>query len=294
MSDIKISVVLTLYNKSAYISRTLRSILAQDFESFEVVIVDDCSTDNSLDKVLKFQDERIRIISHKVNKGQAAALNTGVSLSRGNLISFIDADDVWLTNYLSTVWSYYTESNKQSLIYANLLNVPPITLDGKNIYNHLLRSCSLASQSCISAPGDILQSVGGFSGIFEVDAEICIKLSKYYEVVCISEPLVISVVASDSLTANLLRVAEGNYELVKYFQSEIIDVCGIEIYAQHLFRIAKLYADGNDIKSAFQTIFKASKLLFIERQYVGAVLYQYFFIKILFKKCTLKLLKLVP
>ncbi len=71
-----ISVVIPLYNKEHYIARTMRSILAQTYKEFEVIIVDDGSTDNSLDEVKKFDDKRIRIV-HQNNAGVSAARNRG-------------------------------------------------------------------------------------------------------------------------------------------------------------------------------------------------------------------------
>lgn len=92
-----ISVIIPLYNKEASIKQTLMSILSQSYQEFEVVIVDDGSTDNSVAIVEEFQDMRVRLI-RQPNGGPSKARNVGVSNARGEWILFIDADDEILPN----------------------------------------------------------------------------------------------------------------------------------------------------------------------------------------------------
>ena len=88
----KISVVIPLYNKGFIISETLESLLAQTFTDFEIVIVNDGSTDNSFEIVSQFTDSRINLFQQE-NKGAAAARNLGIEKATGELIAFLDADD---------------------------------------------------------------------------------------------------------------------------------------------------------------------------------------------------------
>lgn len=92
MNKPKISVVIPLYNKEKSIARTIESILNQTLHDFELVIVDDGSTDNSVDIVRSFSDERIVLIQQK-NAGPGAARNTGVRNAKADWIVFLDADD---------------------------------------------------------------------------------------------------------------------------------------------------------------------------------------------------------
>jgi glycosyltransferase involved in cell wall biosynthesis len=96
---VKISVVIPLYNKERYILRTLDSVLAQTFQDFEVVVVDDGSTDNGPRMVESLGDLRIRLI-RQANAGAAEARNTGIRAARGEWIAFLDADDIWLPDHL--------------------------------------------------------------------------------------------------------------------------------------------------------------------------------------------------
>jgi glycosyltransferase involved in cell wall biosynthesis len=103
MSDIPaVSVIIPLYNKGAYITRALNSVLFQTFHDFEVIVVDDGSTDNGAEIVREFRDLRIRLIQQE-NRGVSAARNRGVSEARAELIASLDADDEWMPKHLETI-----------------------------------------------------------------------------------------------------------------------------------------------------------------------------------------------
>lgn len=96
-----ISVVIPLYNKAAQIERTLKSVLAQTYGDYEVVVVDDGSTDGSADVVRRIADLRIRVVS-QANAGVAAARNRGIAEARGEFVALLDGDDEWMPEYLET------------------------------------------------------------------------------------------------------------------------------------------------------------------------------------------------
>jgi len=97
-----VSVIIPLYNKEAFIEQAVRSVLHQDFEDFELIIVNDGSTDGSLGIIENIQDERIRIIDQQ-NSGVSVARNVGIQEARFEWISFLDADDWWSENFLSSM-----------------------------------------------------------------------------------------------------------------------------------------------------------------------------------------------
>jgi len=99
---IKFSVVIPLYNKENYISKTLNSVLSQSYEHYEVIIVDDGSTDKSLEKIKKFKDDRLKIFKQE-NQGASAARNKGIELAKHHWIAFLDADDIWYSNHLEAL-----------------------------------------------------------------------------------------------------------------------------------------------------------------------------------------------
>ncbi|MDD0810220.1 glycosyltransferase family 2 protein [Curvibacter sp. RS43] len=95
-----ITVVIPLYNKVAYIERAVRSVIAQSFEDWELIVVDDLSTDGSKEVVLSIKDPRIRLISLSENGGVSNARNVGVLNASYEWVAFLDADDEFLLNWL--------------------------------------------------------------------------------------------------------------------------------------------------------------------------------------------------
>lgn len=102
MSDIKFSVVIPLYNKELSIRNTILSVLNQSYQNFEIVIINDGSTDNSVEAVKTIKDERIRLI-HQNNQGVSSARNKGIQEAKYDWIAFLDGDDLWEKNHLEEI-----------------------------------------------------------------------------------------------------------------------------------------------------------------------------------------------
>jgi len=96
---VRVSVIVPLYNKAPYVRRALDSVAAQTFGDFELIVVDDGSTDEGASVVESFGDGRVRLIRQE-NTGPGAARNRGINEARGEVLAFLDADDEWLPTYL--------------------------------------------------------------------------------------------------------------------------------------------------------------------------------------------------
>lgn len=116
------SVVIPVYNVAPYISTCLNSVLAQSFSSFEIVCVNDGSTDNSVAIIQSYNDPRIRII-HQQNKGLAAARNTGINHSQGLYIALLDSDDFWLPEKLAKHFQHFKADPLLDVSYSASLFV---------------------------------------------------------------------------------------------------------------------------------------------------------------------------
>jgi glycosyltransferase involved in cell wall biosynthesis len=103
-----ISIVIPLYNKDFIIKATLKSVLAQTFSDYEVIVIDDGSTDNSLKIVTEYIDKRITVYQQE-NKGSSSARNLGIEKANGELIAFLDADDYWYPNHLEEIFKLYQD-----------------------------------------------------------------------------------------------------------------------------------------------------------------------------------------
>lgn len=115
-----ISVVIPLYNKEASIKQSLMSVLSQSYQDFEVVIVDDGSTDGSVAKVEEIQDSRIRLIRQE-NGGPSKARNIGVKNAKGEWILFIDADDEMLPDAISNFAKYIEKIPNADMFLAEVV-----------------------------------------------------------------------------------------------------------------------------------------------------------------------------
>ena len=122
-----ISVVIPLYNKEKQIKRTLQSVLTQTFQDFEIVIVNDGSTDNSTIEVEKIKDSRIRLI-HQENAGVSAARNKGIEEAKYELIALLDADDEWKNKYLEVQYDLYKKYPKCDIFACNYEFVFPFII----------------------------------------------------------------------------------------------------------------------------------------------------------------------
>ena len=91
----RITVIIPTYNRAHMVGRAIRSVLAQTFRDFELIVVDDGSTDRTDEMLRALHDPRIRHLRHEVNRGAQAARNTGLDAVRGEYISFLDSDDEW-------------------------------------------------------------------------------------------------------------------------------------------------------------------------------------------------------
>ncbi|AEI14044.1 glycosyl transferase family 2 [Flexistipes sinusarabici DSM 4947] len=102
MNDLFFSVVIPLYNKEKYIAETIQSVLRQTYANFEIVVINDGSTDQSAETVKCLRDDRIRLIDQE-NQGVSVARNNGIKAAKNNWIAFLDGDDKWERDFLAEI-----------------------------------------------------------------------------------------------------------------------------------------------------------------------------------------------
>ena len=98
----RVSVVLTSYNYGQYLKDTIKSVVNQTFTDWEMVIIDDCSIDNSMDIIMEFanSDSRIKVIKNFENQGLKQSIQTALLAVSGDWVAFLESDDMWRTDYL--------------------------------------------------------------------------------------------------------------------------------------------------------------------------------------------------
>ena len=115
-----ISVIIPLYNSSDYIKKCIESVINQTYLNIEIIIVDDFSQDDSILKIKTLKDCRIKIISHKTNKGTAAARNTGIKAARGEFVIFLDSDDYVDSDLVIKCIQEQQKNNVDCVVYNRL------------------------------------------------------------------------------------------------------------------------------------------------------------------------------
>lgn len=265
-----VSVVIPTFNRGELIERAISSVIRQSYNSLEVIVVDDGSTDGTAKIIedLAHQDTRIRSFRHGHNKGAQAARNTGIRAAKGEWIAFLDSDDRWLPNglearlqlaaskELQVVHSdcYFFKSEKEDLRWFGLS-----PLEGM-CYESLLRKPGtlfpslLVAKPCLERIGFLDESIISYQ-----EWDTSIRLAKHYRFGFVTEPtFVYDCRQSDTISKNTLRVARGYEQVFKKHSWAIVRSLGVKALVAHYERAAFLYTEANDSISAercFRTAF---------------------------------------
>jgi glycosyltransferase involved in cell wall biosynthesis len=226
----KVSVVIPVYNAMRYLPETLDSVLAQTFTDFEILIINDGSTDNIIEWAIKITDPRVEIIS-QVNQGVSIARNTGIHNAQGEYIAFLDADDLWKPTKLEKQVSCLDRSPEVGLVYTWTLLIneigEPISIkytsnhEG-NIWQHILigdivcsGSSAMVRKSCFEKSGEFDPALSSAA-----DFDMWTRIAQYYNFSVIKDFLLLYRRTSSSMSRNSLKMIQDlqlTYE--KRFQS---------------------------------------------------------------------------
>lgn len=151
-----VSIIMPTYNCGAFIGETLESVLAQTYENWELIIVDDCSGDNTSEIVAEYAQKDSRIHYHLLqeNSGAAVARTTAMGLAKGNYMAFLDSDDIWLPEKLEKQLKFMQENDYAFTCTAyeqideagNSLNKVLKTIQKTN-YNRMLLDCPVGNST---------------------------------------------------------------------------------------------------------------------------------------------------
>ena len=168
----KVTVVITTYNRAGLLPRAVESVLAQTYTDYEIIIVDDCSSDNTQEVIAGFDDPRIHSFRHERNRGLSAARNTALFNARGEYVALLDDDDEWLPMNLELrVRRFDSASSKVGLVYGWRVVVDDSTgkvrphtrhtLEG-DLFEYLLALNYIAGSPDLMVRLSAAQEIGGF------------------------------------------------------------------------------------------------------------------------------------
>lgn len=231
-----ISIIIPTYNREGILGEAIRSILGQSYPNFELIIIDDCSTDSTKELVRSIDDERIRYIRHEENMGPSHARNTGIQVAKGDYIAFQDSDDIWVPDklmkqlelmesdsILGAVYTGYTKyfndgttqynpskeidiCSKEGYIYASLLN-------GNTVGTPTL----LIKRECIG-------KVGMFDSHMKAweDWDFILRVARVYKIGFIDESLVLSHFSADGVNSDSRKIVEAWCHILYKYKEDLI------------------------------------------------------------------------
>ena len=181
------SVVIPLYNKAEHIQRSIDSVLAQKIQDFEIIVINDGSTDGGEKIVKRYTDTRIKIIDQK-NSGVSEARNRGILIAKGEYVAFLDADDFWFPDYLVTIKSlvkrfpqsgvfataYKVKEPNGKYYKVNFAPIPPYPWEGviENYFECLASGNYSVRTSAVCVKKNIFEKVGLFDTSLRMGEDI--------------------------------------------------------------------------------------------------------------------------
>jgi glycosyltransferase involved in cell wall biosynthesis len=201
-----VSVVIPVFNRPVTVRLAIQSVLAQTFQDFEIIVVDDGSTDETAESVSSFQDSRIRLIRHDRKRGGSAARNTGIRSSSGPYVAFLDSDDEWLPTKLERQLEVFGRSgDRLALVYTGTERAyadgtirRTIARRYADLTRRLLAKNVVGETSVGMVRKSALDAVGGFDETLPSaqDLDLWVRLSERYR--------------ADIVPETLVRVAKGD------------------------------------------------------------------------------------
>lgn len=228
-----VSVITPTFNRSEFLREAINSVLAQTYENFELIIVDDGSTDDTK-KVIEpyLTDQRIKYF-YQFNQGQSVARNRGISESNGAFICFLDSDNVWFPKKLSISISEFYRFPKADIVYGDGVFIDAKSEEiGKNtmkrysgrITHHLLKD-NFVSMNTTMTRSRCFKELGGFNETDRVaeDYELWLRFSTKFEFHYIPEFLSYYRVMDDQISSDKKQRFSGNEKLLLKFLEQYPD-----------------------------------------------------------------------
>lgn len=242
--DDYVSIIMPAYNAENYIKESIQTVLDQTFTNWELIIIDDSSSDNTVDVIRAIEDDRIRLIELEENSGAAMARNRGVEIAQGEYIAFLDSDDLWGSEKL-TKQLFFMKSNDYSFtcteyiaINENYEEINAIKVQDRLDYKGVLKYCPGNSTIIYNAKklGKFYAPIIRRRNDFAMWLQVIKKAEFIYG---LHEPHTFYKVRKNSLSSNKIK-------LVKYQWKVLRKIEGLPF----------LYSTYLIVHKAFQVLFK--------------------------------------
>jgi glycosyltransferase involved in cell wall biosynthesis len=259
----KVSVIIPTHNRADLLGAAITSVLKQTYQDFEIIVVDDASTDHTPEIIAAFDNEKVRYIRHEVNKGDAGSRNTGILNSRGDYLALLDDDDEWLPEKLQMQVDALTHSSsKVGGVYTGKLSIDRATGKILGVYSpergvdsfEEIFAVNFINTSSILLKRECIEKVGLFDERMPCssDFDMWIRIGEHFHFEYIKEPLVIYHVHDQKLSTNLALVLQGlEMVLEKYDKCFLSNKRNYSLLHYNLGLIYCLNGNSEKSKKAF-------------------------------------------
>lgn len=250
-----VSIITPSYNSSEYISNTINSVASQTYQNWELIIIDDCSQDDSVEIISHWckKDSRIHLLELNKNSGAAVARNKGIDVASGRYIAFLDSDDIWFTNKLEKQLKFMQDNEYAFTFTAyNKVNSEGESLGELGVpqrlrYNDLLKKCEIG---CLTAMYDTQKLGKIYMPLIRKrqDLGLWLRVLKETEYAYgLNEVLASYTVRNNSISSNKRQAAAYTWKL--YREVEILPLHRAIYYFSH-------YAINGVLRTKFPKVAK--------------------------------------
>lgn len=268
-----ISVVIPTKNRKEELKRAIKSVLTQDFEDYEIIVVDDGNGEGE-EVIKEFKDERIRYFKTEGNKGASHSRNIGIEKSKGSIISFLDDDDEFLPERLKTTMEVFSSlSEEWGLVFSSYLRekngkitlYPSKKYRGKNLkgnLHNLILEKNFITPSAVSVRKKYLEEIGGFDENFPRlnDWELWIRLSRICKFYFIEKVLAIQHVSKISISTNEEYNIIAQKLIFQKHWDDFLNNCRSSIFGYRLYLLGKLLIKNGKREEGIEYIEKARRV----------------------------------
>lgn len=267
-----VSIIIPTFNRAYCIEMSIKSVLNQTYSKFELLIVDDGSTDNTENLVKNMGDVRIRYIKMSENRGPSAARNYGINCSQYDIVAFHDSDDEWEATKLEKQMKLLCD-NDIGMVYTQMRCIDKNTggemlIPGDDgipeqyrsgyIYPYLFVRNYIGAPTIVARKACLVE-VGGFDEQFKCleDWDLALKLSKQYQIGYVDEPLYISYRGdNNSVDSNIDNHFNARCMIVKKYKDDLIRFNYLESTINEILTKASLFNREGEVATKLLGILK--------------------------------------
>ncbi len=263
-----VSIIIPTYNRAGLVGRAVDSALRQTFTDYEIIVVDDASTDDTRGYLHNRYQDTITYIQKKENQGLSAARNSGIAAAQGTYLAFLDDDDEWFSDKLSLQIELIRHAPAVGLVYCgavladdnnNFLRALTPSKKGSIFEDILCWNCITGSASAALIRKDILKQTGFFDVSLSAceDWDLWIRISQCSEVAFIDQCLVTCTVHAHNMHKDISRMEKNTFLVLEKYQAGIDTARRIEIARSQSVFFAWQYYQAGQTEEFNRMIFKA-------------------------------------